>query len=52
MSLPFSQHSQLEERGWHIAEAVRRIWAGERDPAALTAGLDPGSTMLVLRVLG
>jgi len=34
-----------------IAGAVRRIWAGERDPEALTAGIDPNSAALVRRAL-
>jgi|GEM_PF-462083 len=42
---------QLEANGWHIADAVRRIWAGERDRATLTAGLDEQDTALVRRVL-
>jgi hypothetical protein len=42
---------QLEENGWHIADAVRRVWAGERDAEALTAGIDPSSAALVRRVL-
>src|SRR6266566_3342443 len=31
---------QLEEQGWHITDAVRRIWAGERDWHAMADGLD------------
>ena len=42
---------QLEEDGWHLAGATRRIWAGERDPAALTVGLDGQDAALVRRVL-
>jgi hypothetical protein len=42
---------KLEEKGWRIAEAARRIWAGERDPEALTAGLDEQDSALVRRVL-
>jgi hypothetical protein len=42
---------KLEERGWRIAGAARRIWAGERDPEALTAGIDPNSAALVRRAL-
>jgi tetratricopeptide (TPR) repeat protein len=42
---------QLEQRGWMIADATRRIWAGERDAAALTAGLDAIDSALVRRVL-
>jgi hypothetical protein len=43
--------AQLEERGWRVREAAHRIWAGERDEAALTAGIDPNSAQLVRRVL-
>jgi hypothetical protein len=42
---------QLEQAGWRIAEAARRIWAGERDMAALTEGIDPNSAVLVNRIL-
>jgi len=42
---------QFEANGWHIADAVRRIWAGERNAAALTAGLDAQDSALVRRVL-
>lgn len=42
---------QMEENGWHIADAVQRIWAGERDTNALTASLDAQDAALVRRVL-
>ena len=42
---------QLEEHGWRLTDATRRIWAGERDPAALTASVDGNSATLVRRVL-
>ena len=42
---------QLEENGWHIASAVERIWAGERDSDALTEGLDEQDAALVRRIL-
>ena len=42
---------KLEENGWRIAGAARRIWAGERDPEALTAGLDEQDSALVRRAL-
>lgn len=42
---------KLEENGWKIAHAVRRIWAGERDAEALTAGIDSDDAALVRRVL-
>ena len=38
---------QLEQNGWQLTAPVHRLWAGERDPAALTAGLDPNSAQLV-----
>jgi hypothetical protein len=41
----------LEEEGWHIADAARRIWAGERDWEALVDELDQQDALLVLRVL-
>ncbi len=41
----------LEERGWKIAAATRRIWAGERDWHALAEDLDRNSALLILRVL-
>jgi len=40
-----------EQKGWRLTEAVHRIWAGERDAEALTAGLDTQDTALVRRVL-
>jgi hypothetical protein len=42
---------QLEEGGWHIGDAVRRIWAGEREAGTLTEGLDDQDAALVRRVL-
>ena len=33
------------------ASPVRRIWADERDGAALTAGLDPNSALIVREIL-
>jgi hypothetical protein len=43
--------ARLEERGWHLQAAVRRIWAGDRDDTALTAGLDEHDSALVRRIL-
>ena len=40
-----------EQKGWRLTEAVHRIWAGERDAEALTAGMDEQDTALVRRVL-
>ena len=34
-----------------MTDAVRRIWAGERDPAALTADVDPNSAQLIRHIL-
>lgn len=42
---------ELAEQGWMLREATRRIWAGEREAAALTAGLDEHDTALVERIL-
>jgi len=41
----------LEQKGWRLTEAVHRIWAGERDAGALTAGIDGNSAQLVRRAL-
>jgi hypothetical protein len=43
--------ARLEENGWMLSDPVRRIWAGERDAAALTEGLDEQDSALVRRVL-
>jgi hypothetical protein len=40
-----------EQKGWRLTDAAHRIWAGERDTEALTAGLDTQDTALVRRVL-
>jgi hypothetical protein len=42
---------RLEEGGWRLGEAVRRLWAGERDVAVLTEGIDPNSAVLVRQTL-
>ena len=42
---------RIEEAGWKIAAATRRIWAGERDWHALVEDLDGQDALLVLRVL-
>jgi tetratricopeptide (TPR) repeat protein len=42
---------ELEEKGWHIVEAVRRVWEGERDAEAVAGGLDRDEAALVRRVL-
>jgi tetratricopeptide (TPR) repeat protein len=42
---------RIEEGGWKIAAATRRIWAGERDWQALAEDLDAQDALLILRVL-
>lgn len=41
----------FQDTGWIIRDAVHRIWAGERDEAALVAGIDPRSATVVRVVL-
>ena len=43
--------AELEENGRHLTGAVHRIWAGERDGDALTAGLDEKDSALVRHLL-
>jgi hypothetical protein len=43
--------SDLESKGWHLADPVQRIWAGERDAGVLTAGLDASDSFLIGRLL-
>ena len=43
--------ADLEENGWMLRDPARRLWAGERDAAALTAGIDANSAQLVRRIL-
>jgi hypothetical protein len=43
--------ADLEAQGWHLQEAVARLWAGERDLRVLTAGLDEQDSALIARVL-
>lgn len=43
---------KLEQAGYHLEQAVRRMWAGERQAAVLTEGLDPNSARLVVHILG
>jgi tetratricopeptide (TPR) repeat protein len=43
--------TQLEAQGWMLRAPVERIWAGERDAAALTQGLDEQDTALIERIL-
>jgi hypothetical protein len=42
---------QFERGGWRIVDPIQRIWAGERDEAALTAGLDDADTLIVREIL-
>jgi hypothetical protein len=42
---------QLEALGFHLAATVEAIWAGQRDPAVLTADLDATDTALAQSVL-
>jgi hypothetical protein len=42
---------KLEASGWHLSEAVARIWRGERDLAQLMNGLDLQDSMLIQRML-
>ncbi len=42
---------QLEENGWRITDATRRLWAGERDWHSLCEGITANSALLILRVL-
>jgi hypothetical protein len=41
----------LEEDGWRISDAVRRIWTSERNLHSLTGGLDDQDSALVHRIL-
>jgi tetratricopeptide (TPR) repeat protein len=41
----------LEENGWKISDATKRIWAGERDSTTLESGLDSQDSALVHRIL-
>ena len=43
--------SQLEGKGWQLADAAHHIWQGERDGEALTAGLDDQDAQVIRRVL-
>ncbi|WP_164689502.1 hypothetical protein [Herpetosiphon llansteffanensis] len=42
---------QIDNNGWIIQAAVERIWAGERDFAQLSAGLDTNSAAIVQAIL-
>lgn len=42
---------QLTEQGWQIADLIHRIWAGERDAAALTIGINQYSALVIQAIL-
>jgi hypothetical protein len=42
----------LDEAGYHLGQAVLRLWAGERQALNLTEGLDANSARLVDHILG
>ena len=42
---------ELETKGFKLTQAVERLWAGERDQAALLTGLDPVDTALIRRLV-
>jgi len=47
-----AERSNLEQTGWRlVAIVLQRIWAGERDAAALVRGLDNNSAALIHRIL-
>jgi hypothetical protein len=41
----------LTRNDWRIVEPIQRIWAGERDEATLTAGIDSNSALIVREIL-
>jgi tetratricopeptide (TPR) repeat protein len=43
--------AEIEANGWRLADPVHRIWTGERDAEALTAGLDAKDSTLIRRLL-
>jgi hypothetical protein len=43
--------AQLEQQGFMLRAPVQRLWAGAREPAVLTDGLDATDAALVQRVL-
>jgi hypothetical protein len=43
--------ADLEAKGFRLTDPVHRIWAGERDAEALTAGLDAQDSALIRRLL-
>jgi hypothetical protein len=43
--------AEAEQNGWMLRGPVARLWAGERDPEALTADLDAQHAALVRAIL-
>lgn len=41
----------LEQKGWKLRDPVRRLWAGERDAARLTEGLDEQDGAIIRQIL-
>lgn len=41
----------LEQKGWFFSRVIPLIWAGQRDPAHLTRGLDEIDTTIVRHIL-
>jgi hypothetical protein len=42
---------KMEESGWQLSKAVKRIWRGERSLARLMKGLDLQDSILIQRIL-
>jgi hypothetical protein len=43
--------ADLDQQGWHLSDAVQRIWAGERDVQVLCKGLDRQNQQIIRRIL-
>ena len=43
--------AEAESNGWRLTDPIHRIWAGERDAEALTAGLDAHHSSFIRRLL-
>ena len=43
--------ADLDEQGWHLSQAVQRIWAGEREIGPLSQGLDRQDRQVIQRIL-
>ncbi|MCL4251296.1 MAG: tetratricopeptide repeat protein [Anaerolineae bacterium] len=46
-----SEFEAIKKASFVIEPAIRRIWVGERDPQALTQGIDGNSAAIVLAIL-